>query len=40
MKRKYDSELWFQEKFRADRLSAKDFLKLSITNPLETLLVI
>ncbi|KAF7138274.1 hypothetical protein RHSIM_Rhsim07G0252700 [Rhododendron simsii] len=38
MKRKYDSELWFQEKFRADRLSAKDFLKLSITNPLETLL--
>ncbi|KAG5542507.1 hypothetical protein RHGRI_022147 [Rhododendron griersonianum] len=38
MKRKYDSELWFQEKFRADCLSAKDFLKLSITNPLETLL--
>ncbi|KAI8549017.1 hypothetical protein RHMOL_Rhmol07G0318500 [Rhododendron molle] len=38
MKRKYDSELWFQEKFCADCLSAKDFLKLSITNPLETLL--
>ncbi|KAF7126674.1 hypothetical protein RHSIM_Rhsim11G0079600 [Rhododendron simsii] len=39
MKRQYNSKLWFQEKFRADHLSAKDFLKLSITNPLGTLLV-
>ncbi|XP_028064752.1 putative tRNA pseudouridine synthase Pus10 isoform X2 [Camellia sinensis] len=38
MKRKYSSELWFQEKFLSERISAKDVLKLSITNPLETLL--
>uniref|UniRef100_A0A5B7BN46 tRNA pseudouridine(55) synthase n=1 Tax=Davidia involucrata TaxID=16924 RepID=A0A5B7BN46_DAVIN len=38
MKRKYDSEPWFQEKFLSERISAKDVLKLSITNPLESLL--
>ncbi|GFS36016.1 pseudouridine synthase family protein [Actinidia rufa] len=38
MKRKYDSELWFPEQLRSECISAKDVLKLSITNPLETLL--
>ncbi|XAR64243.1 hypothetical protein NMG60_11024510 [Bertholletia excelsa] len=38
MKKKYGSEVWFQEKFLSDRVSAKDMLKLSITNPLETFL--
>jgi len=39
MKRKYDSESWL-EKFLSEHISAKDFLKLSITAPLEILLVI
>ncbi|KAF6172551.1 hypothetical protein GIB67_007064 [Kingdonia uniflora] len=38
MKKKYGSELWFQEKFLTKLLSVKDALTLSITNSLETLL--
>ncbi|KAM7517328.1 hypothetical protein LguiA_006911 [Lonicera macranthoides] len=38
MKKKYESELWYPEKFTSGRISTKDVLKLSITNPLETLL--
>lgn len=38
MKKKYGSELWFQEKFLSERISAKDALKLSLCNPLEKLL--
>ncbi|XP_057974327.1 uncharacterized protein LOC131162156 [Malania oleifera] len=38
MEKKYGSELWFQEKFLSERISAKDALKLSITNALEKLL--
>ncbi|PSS19835.1 TRNA pseudouridine synthase [Actinidia chinensis var. chinensis] len=38
MKRKYNSELWFPEQLHSEFISAKDVLKLSITNPLETLL--
>ncbi|XP_052202955.1 uncharacterized protein LOC127808451 isoform X3 [Diospyros lotus] len=39
MKGKYDSESWL-EKFLSEQISAKDFLKLSVTAPLEILLVI
>ncbi|KAJ9673412.1 hypothetical protein PVL29_023150 [Vitis rotundifolia] len=38
MKKKYGSELWFQEKFLSERISAKDALKSSLCNPLEKLL--
>lgn len=38
MKKKYGSELWFQEKFLSGHISVKDVFKLCITPPLETLL--
>ncbi|KAL2895551.1 putative tRNA pseudouridine synthase Pus10 [Bienertia sinuspersici] len=38
MKEKYSSEDWFQEMLQSEAISVKDALKLSITNPLETLL--
>lgn len=39
MKEKYSSEDWFQEMLQSESISVKDALKLSITNPLETMLV-
>lgn len=39
MKQKYSSEDWFQEMLQSEFISVKDALKLSITEPLETLLV-
>lgn len=38
MKKKYASEVWFQEKFSSAHISVKDALKLSITHSLEILL--
>ncbi|XP_042060402.1 tRNA pseudouridine synthase Pus10 [Salvia splendens] len=38
IKEKYSSESWFTEKFPSSCITVKDFLKLSITNPLEKLL--
>lgn len=38
VKGKYASEIWFQEKFLPEPISAKDTLKLSIANALEKLL--
>ncbi|KAG6419722.1 hypothetical protein SASPL_116232 [Salvia splendens] len=38
IKGKYSSESWFTEKFPSSGITVKDFLKLSITNPLEKLL--
>ncbi|KNA11069.1 hypothetical protein SOVF_138600 [Spinacia oleracea] len=38
MKQKYSSEDWFQEMLQSEFISVKDALKLSITEPLETLL--
>ncbi|CAK9178359.1 unnamed protein product [Ilex paraguariensis] len=38
MKKNYDTEAWFQEKCKPECISAKDVFKMSITNPLETLL--
>ncbi|KAK4429458.1 tRNA pseudouridine synthase Pus10 [Sesamum alatum] len=38
IKEKYSSESWFLEKFPPEGFATKDFLKLSVTNPLETLL--
>ncbi|XP_059633803.1 uncharacterized protein LOC132276410 [Cornus florida] len=38
MQRKYNSEVWFREKFISECVPAKEFLKLSIATPLETLL--
>ncbi|KAL0314492.1 UNVERIFIED_CONTAM: tRNA pseudouridine synthase Pus10 [Sesamum angustifolium] len=38
IKEKYSSESWFLEKFPSECFATKDFLKLSVTNPLETLL--
>ncbi|KAL3840157.1 hypothetical protein ACJIZ3_024748 [Penstemon smallii] len=38
MRRKYCSESWYQEKFPSESIATKDFLKLSVTNPLEMLL--
>ncbi|KVI07715.1 Pseudouridine synthase, catalytic domain-containing protein [Cynara cardunculus var. scolymus] len=38
MKKKYASEVWFQEKFSSEHISVKDALKLSITHSLELLL--
>ncbi|OMO75514.1 hypothetical protein COLO4_26054 [Corchorus olitorius] len=38
MKKKYESEPWFQEKLLSQCVSVKDVLKFSITKPLETLL--
>ncbi|XP_020547511.1 putative tRNA pseudouridine synthase Pus10 isoform X2 [Sesamum indicum] len=35
---KYSSESWFLEKLPSECFATKDFLKLSVTNPLETLL--
>lgn len=40
IKKKYHSELWYQKIVRSELISIKDVLKLSLTNPLETLLVI
>ncbi|OMP03014.1 hypothetical protein CCACVL1_02646 [Corchorus capsularis] len=38
MKKKYESEPWFQERLLSKCVSVKDVLKFSITKPLETLL--
>ncbi|GLT99922.1 hypothetical protein SLE2022_173260 [Rubroshorea leprosula] len=38
MKRKYGSELWFQEKSLSEPISVKDALKFAIVKPLESLL--
>nr|XP_043632418.1 tRNA pseudouridine synthase Pus10 [Erigeron canadensis]XP_043632419.1 tRNA pseudouridine synthase Pus10 [Erigeron canadensis] len=38
IKKKYASEVWFQDKFSSEHISVKDALKLSITPPLETLM--
>ncbi|PIA32892.1 hypothetical protein AQUCO_04300078v1 [Aquilegia coerulea] len=38
MKRKYGSELWFQDKLQNGHISLKEALKFSITNSLESLL--
>ncbi|KAG8378022.1 hypothetical protein BUALT_Bualt08G0095000 [Buddleja alternifolia] len=38
LKEKYSSESWFPEKFPSESIATKDFLKLSVTNPLEMLL--
>lgn len=38
IKKKYHSELWYQKIVRSELISIKDVLKLSLTNPLETLL--
>uniref|UniRef100_A0A803MX37 tRNA pseudouridine(55) synthase n=1 Tax=Chenopodium quinoa TaxID=63459 RepID=A0A803MX37_CHEQI len=38
MKQKYSSEEWFQETLQSEAISVKDSLKLSIIEPLETLL--
>ncbi|XVF35880.1 hypothetical protein REPUB_Repub19eG0009400 [Reevesia pubescens] len=38
MKRKYESEPWFQEKLISKCVSVKDVLKFAMTKPLETLL--
>ncbi|XP_023741450.1 uncharacterized protein LOC111889534 [Lactuca sativa] len=38
LKKKYASEVWFQEKFSSEHISVKDALKLSMTHPLEKLL--
>ncbi|KAL2503892.1 Pseudouridine synthase family protein [Abeliophyllum distichum] len=38
MKKKYKSEPWYREKFPSQSITIKDFLKLSLTNPLEMLL--
>lgn len=39
MKRKFESELWFQGKSLSECISAKDALKISLTEILETMLV-
>ncbi|EYU36817.1 hypothetical protein MIMGU_mgv1a003989mg [Erythranthe guttata] len=38
IEKKYSSESWFSEKFPSERIGVKDFLKLSVANPLEKLL--
>ncbi|XP_074286087.1 uncharacterized protein LOC141611451 [Silene latifolia] len=38
IKEKYGSEIWFQDVLQSEALSVKDALKISITQPLETLL--
>ncbi|KAH9622582.1 hypothetical protein KSS87_001769 [Heliosperma pusillum] len=38
IKEKYGSEVWFQDVLQSEALSVKDALKISITEPLETLL--
>ncbi|KAL5778307.1 hypothetical protein ACOSP7_011233 [Xanthoceras sorbifolium] len=38
VKKKYGSELWFQERSLSERISAKDALKSALANPLEKLL--
>ncbi|KAI3464747.1 hypothetical protein Pfo_021410 [Paulownia fortunei] len=38
IKEKYSSESWFLEKFPSESIATKDFLKLSVTKPLEMLL--
>lgn len=39
MKRKYESEIWFQGKSISECISAKDALKISLMESLETMLV-
>lgn len=39
MKKKYESEPWFQERLLSKCVSVKDVLKFAITKPLESLLV-
>lgn len=39
MKTKYESEPWFPEKSLPECISAKDALKISLTETLETMLV-
>lgn len=38
MKKTYESKPWYHEKFPSQRITIKDFLRLSLTNPLEMLL--
>ncbi|KAJ0087298.1 hypothetical protein Patl1_09452 [Pistacia atlantica] len=38
VKKKYGSELWFQEKSISERISVKDALKFALSDPLQTLL--
>ncbi|KAI3875833.1 hypothetical protein MKX03_023756 [Papaver bracteatum] len=38
LKKKYGSELWFEDKFHAEHFTVKDAFKLAITSSLETLL--
>lgn len=40
MKKKYDSEAWFNDKVLYNQISLKDALRLSITEPLEKKLVL
>lgn len=40
VKKKYDGEEWFKDKFLSEQISVKDALRLTITTSLERLLVL